>query len=38
MYDCNNLMEMQQRYGAEERKIVGGVKTLIQMIFRSSAP
>lgn len=35
MYDCNNLMEMQQRYGAEERKIVGGVKTLIQMIFHS---
>lgn len=35
MYDCNDLMEMQQRWGAEERKIVGGVKTLIQYLFRS---
>ena len=35
MYDCSNLMEMQQRWGAEERKIVSGVKTLIQYLFHS---
>ena len=35
MYDCSDLMEMQQRWGAEERKIVSGVKTLIQYLFHS---
>lgn len=34
MLYCQNLMEM-QRWGAEERKIVAGVKTLIQFLFRS---
>lgn len=35
MHDCSDLMEMQQRWGAEERKIVSGVKTLIQYLFHS---
>lgn len=34
MLECHDLMEM-QRWGAEERKIVAGVKTLIQFLFRS---
>lgn len=34
MHNCQNLMEM-QRWSAEERKIVAGVKTLIQFLFRS---
>ena len=35
MYDYSDLMEMQQRWGAEEREIVSGVKTLIQYLFHS---
>ncbi len=33
MLDCNDLREMQQLWGTEERKIVGGVKALIQFLL-----
>lgn len=35
MNDRNDLMEMQQCWGTEEREIVNGVKTLIHYLFRS---
>lgn len=33
MLDYNDLMEMQQLWGTEDRKIVGGVKALIQILL-----
>lgn len=35
MNDRNDLMEMQQCWGTEEREIVNGVKTLIHYLFHS---
>ncbi len=35
MHSYEDLMEIQQRWGTEERKIVSGVKTLIQFLFLS---
>lgn len=35
MLDDTIQMELEQRWGAEDRKIVGGVKALIQFLFRS---
>ncbi len=35
MLNYEALMEMEQRWGAEDRKIVGGVKALIQYLFLS---
>ena len=35
MRDCKDLLEMQQFWGAEDRKIVGGLKALIHFLFLS---